>query len=880
MDNSLLRTTLPCMRLGTGLGGRQFFATKENIEYILNHDELFQNNWLRGLLACIDHVKNDTTVERMVEIGSYQGESTSLFAMQFNPKDLYAIDPFVNGYDANDDSSFANFDDVSYNFKLRTEPFECVRHIKKFSYDTVDMFADNSLDFVYIDGDHTYEGVIRDINTYLPKIKLGGYMGGHDLGKGGVTKAIIEAFGDVDIHFDDSSWLVKVTPRIKRNAGLYVLPNTRLGVSISKSFTACDDDIAWLLENDQTDQTKAILSFFDHLKGQKLDTVVEINCYQGETTELFAKYLAPTSLYAVEKFDKQPKISQSALDMQKVESNFKFRIKPYPCVKPLKFSPETVLTDLFADDSIDLVYINEHSNKDYLKSLIARALPKLKKNGIIAGIGWGNGEVVNACLETIGEPDVFFSDSTWITHSARIRSTKLTEPTESNNTDYYTEHMATIPLITSVKKFRLGVPATDQGVSNQFYVSPQSIDFILGTPYFVPAPLQGALDLCDYVSSKTPVKNILELNSFQGELTTIFAHKFNPTSLHAVESFESRISGDVVNDDETIFKHKWDDVKHNFFLRSKQYPCIRHYDTDIVGAAKQFADGSLDFIYIGTNNSASMIKQLLDLYLPKLRDGGVIGGGEWGSDSVVKTITDTVSNIDAHFEDGSWVKRINKKRMQSNKNKLRMIQNSRIGIGVQEQFFATDSDIKFLSMLDNPAKIYLTGFIDFCNYVNKNQTERNFKIKRIVEINCYQGEATSLLAKYLQPEELWVVDQFDKIDDSWPKSIALDDVRHNFNLRTASYPCVKVIEDVDAMEAADRFEPGSIDLIYLNEYKSYQYNWRLLAQWLPKIRPEGFITGNYWGSGNVVQAALDHFGEPDIYFKDSSWSKIKIWDED
>ena len=441
--------------------------------------------------------------------------------------------------------------------------------------------------------------------------------------------------------------------------------------------------------------------------------------------------------------------------------------------------------------------------------------------------------------------------------------------------------MATIPLITSVKKFRLGVPASDNGVANQFYVSPQSVEFILDNPIdFLTTPLKGALDLCDYISGKMGVKNMLELNSFQGELSTIFAYKLNPNKLYAVEQFESRPISEINNDDENIFKHKWSDVKHNFFLRAKQHPCIIHQDANVYDCATNYEDASMDFIFLGVNNSPTKLKKLLELYLPKIHDGGFIAAGEWGSEHIVNVVTDVVGNVDSYFEDGSWIKRINRKKLKMDDRKLKMIQNSRIGIGIREQFKGTDADIKFLSMLDNPAKVYLTGFIDFCDYINKNQAERNFKIKRIVEINCYQGETTSLLAKYLQPEELFVIDQFDSIDESWPKNIALDDIRHNFNIRTSDYPCVKVIDDVDALDAADQFEKGSIDLIYLNEYKSYQHNWRLLAQWLPKIRPEGFITGNYWGNGNVVQAALDHFGDPDIYFNDSSWSKIKIWDED
>ena len=41
-------------------------------------------------------------------------------------------------------------------------------------------YDDASLDFVYIDADHSYESVTADINAWLPKIKSGGYLGGHD----------------------------------------------------------------------------------------------------------------------------------------------------------------------------------------------------------------------------------------------------------------------------------------------------------------------------------------------------------------------------------------------------------------------------------------------------------------------------------------------------------------------------------------------------------------------------------------------------------------------------------------------------------------------------------------------------------------------------
>ena len=52
--------------------------------------------------------------------------------------------------------------------------------IRKFSMDAVKDFADRSLDFVYIDGNHTIEYVINDIAEWSKKVKIGGIIAGHD----------------------------------------------------------------------------------------------------------------------------------------------------------------------------------------------------------------------------------------------------------------------------------------------------------------------------------------------------------------------------------------------------------------------------------------------------------------------------------------------------------------------------------------------------------------------------------------------------------------------------------------------------------------------------------------------------------------------------
>lgn len=60
---------------------------------------------------------------------------------------------------------------------------------------------DGSMDFVFLDADHSCEGVRADIEAWLPKVRKGGWIGGHDYASDhpdydftGVKRAVDEAF--------------------------------------------------------------------------------------------------------------------------------------------------------------------------------------------------------------------------------------------------------------------------------------------------------------------------------------------------------------------------------------------------------------------------------------------------------------------------------------------------------------------------------------------------------------------------------------------------------------------------------------------------------------------------------------------------------------
>ena len=61
-------------------------------------------------------------------------------------------------------------------------------------------YANESLDFVFIDAAHDYHSVLADINAWLPKVKIGGIISGHDFFHDPVKQAVVEKLTSVDTY--------------------------------------------------------------------------------------------------------------------------------------------------------------------------------------------------------------------------------------------------------------------------------------------------------------------------------------------------------------------------------------------------------------------------------------------------------------------------------------------------------------------------------------------------------------------------------------------------------------------------------------------------------------------------------------------------------
>ena len=170
-------------------------------------------NTVQGLIDMITHMGglNDKV---MVEIGCFTGVSTETF-LQFNPKKLYAVDIWGLNDSYTDCDKLPtgrpNFDLIEESFRKMAKNYDNVEIIKNFSKHASFSFKNKSLDFVYIDGEHIYNAVVEDIQHWVPKIKPGGYIAGHDYWYNDVIGAVKDTLNPTNIRsFKDSSWLVKI----------------------------------------------------------------------------------------------------------------------------------------------------------------------------------------------------------------------------------------------------------------------------------------------------------------------------------------------------------------------------------------------------------------------------------------------------------------------------------------------------------------------------------------------------------------------------------------------------------------------------------------------------------------------------------------------
>jgi len=116
---------------------------------------------------------------RGVEVGVEQGIFSEQICLNAPVLKLYCVDAWKPYRAYRDHTSVGKLERFYWRTRKRLHKYGC-RVIRETSVDAAKGFTDGSLDFVYIDANHAYEFVMKDLKIWWPKLKPGGIMAGHD----------------------------------------------------------------------------------------------------------------------------------------------------------------------------------------------------------------------------------------------------------------------------------------------------------------------------------------------------------------------------------------------------------------------------------------------------------------------------------------------------------------------------------------------------------------------------------------------------------------------------------------------------------------------------------------------------------------------------
>lgn len=184
------------------------------MEHIYKESQ-FGEEWFGFPHLYTEMVNKFSTNSRFVEVGSWKGKSAAYMAVEIANSgktiDFVCVDTW-NGSEFHVTNNWPGLDKLYDTFKSNMRPLEkYYRDVRLPSVEAAKLFADKSIDFVFIDACHEYESVRDDIESWLPKVKNGGIIAGHDYVDRwpGVIRAVAECL-PASVKILGDTWLYEV----------------------------------------------------------------------------------------------------------------------------------------------------------------------------------------------------------------------------------------------------------------------------------------------------------------------------------------------------------------------------------------------------------------------------------------------------------------------------------------------------------------------------------------------------------------------------------------------------------------------------------------------------------------------------------------------
>lgn len=159
-------------------------------------------------------VDNSQDGSHIVEVGSWKGRSAAFMAVEIinsNKKIKFDCVDTWKGSIEHETYDVITEEKLYDVFLSNIEPVKhIINPIRMTSIESSKLYKDNSLDFVFIDASHEYEDVKADILSWLPKVKIGGILAGHDYNTfEGVNRSVNEIFNINDLEISEYCYIYK-----------------------------------------------------------------------------------------------------------------------------------------------------------------------------------------------------------------------------------------------------------------------------------------------------------------------------------------------------------------------------------------------------------------------------------------------------------------------------------------------------------------------------------------------------------------------------------------------------------------------------------------------------------------------------------------------